>query len=147
MKNFKDAVEKLMNAKHVLICGKDSSGKTHILKELVSELSMEYSILVLSNHKEIKMAALRPHMVDSLYKPKDYTNVELSYLETDADYIFIDEHCTNMEEIMKNIDKKLVFVKTVQGEELTDYLDKFDVIIETTKNEDGMPIISSVLTK
>ncbi len=145
MKNFKNAVQQLRDSKRVLICGKDSSGKTQIVKELVSELSMESTILVLSNHKEIKMSALRPHMVDSLYKPKDYANVELKYLDTDAEYIFIDEVCDNMEEIMNNIDKRLVFVKTVHGEELTDYLDKFDLIIETTKDKNGMPTISSIL--
>ena len=138
MKNIEDILAEIREAKTVLICGGENSGKTSAIKEIVRDLSLESTILVLSNHSDIKSGAFCSNKVDSLYKPKDCTNVDLKYLDTDDEYIFIDERCDNIEEIKENIDKKLIFVATIKDKEsIPTYVKTYDLVIEVSKDEDG----------
>ena len=138
MKNIKDILAEIREAKTVLICGGENSGKTSAIKEIVRDLSLESTILVLSNHRDIKSGAFCSNNVDSLYKPKGCTNVDLKYLDTDDEYIFIDERCDNIEEIKENIDKKLIFVATIKDKEsIPTYVKTYDLVIEVSKDEDG----------
>ena len=138
MKNIEDILAEIREAKTVLICGGENSGKTSAIKEIVRDLSLESTILVLSNHSDIKSGAFCSNNVDRLYKPKDCTNVGLKYLDTDDEYIFIDERCDNIEEIKENIDKKLIFVATIKDREsIPTYVKTYDLVIEVSKDEDG----------
>ena len=138
MKNIEDILAEIREAKTVLICGGENSGKTSAIKEIVRDLSLESTILVLSNHSDIKSGAFCSNNVDSRYKPKDCTNVDLKYLDTDDEYIFIDERCDNIEEIKENIDKKLIFVVTIKDKEsIPTYVKTYDLVIEVSKDEDG----------
>ena len=138
MKNIEDILAEIREAKTVLICGGENSGKTSAIKEIVRDLSLESTILVLSNHSDIKSGAFCSNKVDSLYKPKDCTNVDLKYLDTADEYIFIDERCDNIEEIKENIDKKLIFVVTIKDKESSPtYVKTYDLVIEVSKDEDG----------
>ena len=147
MKTLKDVVLAIKEAKTVLICGKESSGKTQAVKEIVRDLSLTDTILVLSNHKEIQCSAFKPENVDGLYKPKDCSIVGLEYLDTPNDFIFIDEFCENMDEIINNIDKTVVFVKTVKDEDLTTYLKTFDLVVEVSKDSMGTALFLNILNK
>jgi septin family protein len=134
------------NNKKVLICGKDSSGKTGFMKSIVIKLSKDEHILVLSNHKEIKREALNHNNVELLHKPKDCTYVDMKFLKTDANYIFIDEICENIEEICDNLqDKHLIFVKTVNDKLEEKDKEFFDSIISVKKNKLGVPALDKIL--
>ena len=144
MKTLKDVVLAIKEVKTVLLCGKESSGKTQALKEIVRDLSLTDTILVLSNHKEIQCSAFKPENVDGLYKPKDCSIVGLEYLDTPNDFIFIDEFCENIEEIINNINKTIVFVKTVKDEDLTTYLKTFDLVVEVSKDNMGTALFLNI---
>jgi len=147
MKTLKDVVLAIKSAKTVLLCGKESSGKTQAVKEIVRDLSLTDTILVLSNHKEIQGSAFKPENVDGLYKPKDCNIVGLEFLDTPNNFIFIDEFCDNTEEIINNIDKTIIFVKTVKDEDLTTYLKTYDLVIEVSKDNLGSAQFLSILNK
>lgn len=147
MKTIKDVVTAIQNAKAVMLCGKESSGKTQALKEIVRDMSLTNTILVLSNHKEIQCAAFKPENVDGLYKPKDCNIVGLEYLDTPNDFIFIDEFCDNVEQILEGVNKTVVIVKTIKDEEITDYLKTFDLIIEVSKDNLGNAIFLNIFTR
>lgn len=131
----------MKDAKNILLCGGESSGKTNAIKELVRELSLTNTVLVLSNHKEIQSCAFRPENVEFLYKPKDCTKIGMEYLETESDFIFIDERCDNIEEIKNNIDKKLIFVKTIKDNEgIISDAKNYDLTIEVSKDKQGYSV-------
>ena len=144
MKTLNDVIITLTTSKNIAIVGKESSGKTQAIKEIIRELSLHNTVLVLSNHKEIKAAAFRPDNVDSLYKPKECRIVGLEYLDTPCDYIFIDEFCDNENEIIQNIDKKLAFVKTIKDEPIESLLKTFDSVIEVSKDERGNALFLNI---
>jgi nicotinamide riboside kinase len=147
MKTFKEAVSALENSKLTLICGGESSGKTRAMGELVSELSINHTILVLSTHREIKLNALKSDNVEELYKPKDYKNVELRYLNTECEYIFIDEQCENVNEIRDGVNNKLVFIKTIKDKVSDIDREKFDLILVVNKDENGDILYEEIYQK
>lgn len=147
MKTFREAFDALLNAHATLICGGESSGKTRAVGDLVRELSMNHTVLVLSTHKDIKTKALKPEMVECLYKPKNCTNVDLSYLNTNCDYVFIDERCENVDEILNGIHNNLVFVKSIEDKPLDEDLSKFDLILIVDKDENKNVVYKELITK
>ena len=141
MKHINDVLLEMKDAKNILLCGGESSGKTNAIKELARELSLHHTVLVLSNHKEIQSCAFRPENVELLYKPKDCTQVGMEYLETECDYIFIDERCENIEELKNNVKQKLVIVKTLKTQEdIISESKNYDLTIEVSKDNLGYSV-------
>ena len=135
MEAFKEAVERLKEARTVLICGGECSGKTRAMGELVRELSMEFKIQVFSTHREIKTDSLKPDNVEVLYKSKSSKVISLEYLDKDCDFIFVDEECDNIDEIVKNMDNHLVFVKSIKDRQ--DINGIYDLILIISKDKNG----------